>query len=44
VTDPTTPGTAGPPEADLSRTYVLVLVVELGVLLALYWLGRYFAA
>jgi len=35
---------APPPEdADLSRTYVLVLVVEVIVILALYWLGRAFS-
>jgi len=32
-----------PPEADLSRTYVLVLVVEAIVIAALYWLGRNFS-
>ena len=36
--------TAPPPvEDDLSRTYTLVLVVEVIVILALYALGRYFA-
>ena len=32
-----------PQDADLSRTYVLVLVVEVIVILALYWLGRAFS-
>jgi hypothetical protein len=32
-----------PDEADLSRTYVLVLVVEVVVILALYWVGRVFS-
>jgi hypothetical protein len=31
------------PEADLTRTYVLVLVVELAVLIGLYSIGRYFS-
>lgn len=41
----TSPRPAAPPpvEADLSRTYTLVLVVEAIVILALYGLGRYFA-
>jgi hypothetical protein len=30
-------------EADLTRTYVLVIVVEAIVILALYWLGRVFS-
>ena len=30
-------------ERDLSRTYVLVLVVEALVIVALYWLGAHFA-
>jgi len=37
---------SGPPSAgerDLTRTYVLVLVVELLVLTALYAMGRYFS-
>jgi hypothetical protein len=32
-----------PPEADLSRTYLLVLVVEAIVIAVLYWLGRHFS-
>jgi hypothetical protein len=36
------PGGADPPDADLSRTYALVVVVEVLVVAALYWLGRYF--
>jgi len=32
-----------PQDADLSRTYVLVLIVEVMVILALYWLGRAFS-
>ncbi len=37
---------AAPPEAreaDLSRTYVLVVIVELIVIAVLYWLGRHFS-
>ena len=30
------------PEADLSRTYVFVILVEVVVIAALYWLGRIF--
>ncbi len=30
-------------ERDLSRTYVLVLVVEACVIAALYWLGAHFS-
>ena len=30
-------------DADLSRTYALVVVVELIVIAGLYWLGRYFS-
>jgi hypothetical protein len=30
-------------EADLSRTYVLVVVVELIVIVVLYWLGQHFS-
>lgn len=39
------PGPPAPPpvEADLSRTYALVILVEFVVILALYALGRYFA-
>ena len=37
------PSAPPPVEADLSRTYTLVLVVEAVVILALYALGRYFA-
>jgi hypothetical protein len=38
------PGPPAPPvEADLSRTYALVIAVEAVVILALYALGRYFA-
>jgi hypothetical protein len=43
------PGAASPPpppavpEQDLSRTYVLVILVEIAVIAALYWLGRAFA-
>jgi hypothetical protein len=39
------PGPSAPPpvEEDLSRTYALVILVELVVILALYALGRYFA-
>ena len=43
---PDTPVAAHAPEsdeADLTRTYVLVLVVEAIVIAALYWVGRYFA-
>jgi hypothetical protein len=29
-------------ESDLSRLYALVLVVEVVVILSLYWLGRHF--
>jgi hypothetical protein len=42
---PDTPVTARAPESDepdLTRTYVLVLVVEAIVIVALYWVGRYF--
>jgi len=31
------------PEQDLSRTYLLVILVEIGVIAALFWLGRAFA-
>jgi hypothetical protein len=31
------------PEQDLSRTYLLVILVEVAVIAALYWLGRAFA-
>jgi hypothetical protein len=34
---------ARPADPDLSRTYLLVLVVEAVVLAALYWLGRSFS-
>jgi len=34
---------AAPREADLSRTYALVVIVEVVVLAALYWLGRSFS-
>jgi len=43
---PDTPVTAHAPEPDdpdLTRTYVLVLAVEVVVIAALYWVGRYFA-
>ena len=30
-------------DSDLSRTYVLVIVVEVVVIVALYWLGRTFS-
>jgi hypothetical protein len=43
VNEPTQSAEAPPVEADLSRTYVLVLAIELLVLVALYWLGRYFS-
>ena len=33
---------AHPGESDLSSTYALVLVVEVIVILGLYWLGRQF--
>jgi len=36
------PASAAVPEADLSRTYALVIVVEVAVIAALYWLGRVF--
>jgi hypothetical protein len=32
-----------PGDSDLSRTYVLALVVEVVVLAALYWLSRHFS-
>jgi len=35
--------TPPPEDAALSRTYVLVLVVEVVVILGLYWLGRVFS-
>jgi hypothetical protein len=37
--------TTRPPEEDVNptRTYVLVVVVEIIVIAALYWLGRHFA-
>ena len=37
------PPPAPPADADLSRTYVLVLVVEALVILALYAMGLYFS-
>ena len=44
MTAETARGSAPPPQdADLSRTYVLVLIVEVVVILALYWLGRVFS-
>jgi hypothetical protein len=30
-------------ETDFSRTYVLVVVVEIAAIAGLYWLGRYFS-
>lgn len=33
---------AEPGEANLSMTYILVLVVEVIVIASLYWLGRHF--
>lgn len=30
-------------DANLSRTYTLVVIVEVVVIVALYWLGRHFA-
>jgi hypothetical protein len=41
--EPAAPETPPPAEADLSRTYLLVLVVEALTLAALYWLGRHFS-
>ena len=40
---PVTPHAPEPDEPDLTRTYALVLVVEVVVIAALYWVGRYFA-
>jgi hypothetical protein len=37
------PTAPAPPEADLSRTYLLVLVVEAIVIAVLYWLGKNFS-
>ena len=37
------PAGASAPEADLSRTYLLVILVEIVVVAGLYWLGRHFA-
>ena len=38
------PSSSSPPrETDLTRTYVLVVVVEIVTLLVLYGLGKYFA-
>lgn len=37
------PPPAAVPEADLSRTYLLVILVEIAVIAALFWLGRTFA-
>ena len=34
---------SSPPDADLRRTYVLVIVVEVLTIAALYWLGRVFS-
>lgn len=31
-----------PGESDLTTRYVLVIVIEVAVILGLYWLGRYF--
>ena len=31
------------PETDFTRTYVLVVVVEILVVAALYWFGRHFS-
>ena len=31
------------PETDFSRTYILVVLIELAVIAALYWFGRHFA-
>ena len=30
-------------ETDFSRTYILVVLVELAVIAALYWFGRHFS-
>lgn len=32
-----------PPEADFTRTYVLVVIIEILVIGALYWFGRHFS-
>ncbi len=41
------PGPEGAPgqshEADFTRTYVLVVIVEVVVVAALYWFGRHFS-
>jgi hypothetical protein len=37
------PPPAAAPEADMSRTYILVILVEVAVIAALFWLGRAFA-
>jgi hypothetical protein len=34
---------APPVDPDLTVTYILVLIVEVVVLVGLYWLGRYFS-
>lgn len=31
------------PETDFSRTYILVVAIELAVIAALYWFGRHFS-
>ncbi len=35
-------GSAAAPDKDLSRTYALVVFVEVVVVAALIWLGKYF--
>jgi hypothetical protein len=32
-----------PPETDFTRTYVLVVIVEILVVAGLYWFGRHFS-
>ncbi|MEO6221758.1 MAG: hypothetical protein ABIP90_00810 [Vicinamibacterales bacterium] len=42
ATAPSTQTGSTPGESDLSSRYVLALVIEVVVLVGLYWLGRHF--
>ena len=39
---PTDPSSTHPPDRDLRRTYTAVVLVEIAVVAALWWFGRYF--
>jgi hypothetical protein len=42
VPEPTPPSGRHPGESNLARSYTAVVLVEIAVLAALYWLGRHF--